>query len=256
MRNHFVSESVAARYARGRPEFHASVIESLRPSFEERQLITVLDVGCGTGSSTRPLTRLARLVVGLDPSLAMLTHARRTPRTGYVTGRAEELPFRTGSFDLLTVSLAFHWLDRERFLTEALRILGRTGLLVVYDNFIAGRTEDGEDESIGQWMRDIYWRRYPYPPRSPVDFAPGENVEPGFRCESRDEYQNLVDFTRERLVDYLVTQTNVIAAVEEGEEGIDEVRGWLLRELASFFEGRGSRNFVFEGPIWILRPSG
>jgi SAM-dependent methyltransferase len=184
----------------------------------------------------------------------MLAHARRPPQVSWVAGSAEEIPFRTGSFDLLTVSLAFHWLDRERFLTEALRILAPTGFLVVYDNFFAGKTEDGEDEGLGQWMRDIYWRRYPYPPRSPVDFAPGENVQPGFRCETRDEYRNLVEFRREGLVDYLVTQTNVIAAVEEGEELIDEVRAWLLRELASFFHDRGSRSLVFEGPIWILRP--
>jgi hypothetical protein len=68
-----------------------------------------------------------------------------------------------------------------------------------------------------------------------------------------DEYQNVMEFTRERLVDYLVTQTNVIAAVEEGEEDIDEVRRWLLRELAPFFRGRESRRSIFEGPVWILR---
>jgi ubiquinone/menaquinone biosynthesis C-methylase UbiE len=192
--------------------------------------------------------------VGLDSSLAMLSHAYRSPHASYVGGRAEELPFRTDSFDLLTVSLAFHWLDRRLFLTEALRVLGCTGLLVVYDNFFAGRTGDDEDEGLGQWMRDIYWRRYPYPPRSTVDFAPEESVDPGFQCETRNEYQNIVEFSRERLVDYLVTQTNVIAAVEEGEECIDDVRGWLLRELASFFEGRESRRFIFECPIWILRP--
>ena len=210
MRNHFATESVAARYAQGRPEFHANLIEILRPRLERRQYATALDVGCGTGASTRPLNHLTRRAVGLDSSLAMLSHAYRSPHASYVGGWAEELPFRTDSFDLLTVSLAFHWLDRKRFLSEALRVLDRTGLLVVY----------------------------------------------GFQCESRNEYENSVEFSRERLVDYLVTQTNVIAAVEEGEEDIDEVRGWLLRELASFFEGGESRRFVFECPIWILRPKG
>lgn len=173
----------------------------------------------------------------------------------YVAGRAEELPIRAGSFDLLTVSLTFHWLDRERFLPEALRVLNRHGRVVVYDNFFAGRAEEGGEDGMGQWMRDVYWKRYPYPSRFPLDFTAGDLVEPGFRCEMHDEYQNLVEFTRERLVDYLVTQTNVIAAVEEGDECIDDVRGWLLCELASFFEGRESRRFIFECPIWILRPT-
>ncbi|MGH7587756.1 MAG: class I SAM-dependent methyltransferase [Gemmatimonadota bacterium] len=228
------------------------MIERLGPYLEEREVTTALDVGCGTGASTRPLTRVARRVVGLDPSLAMLAQAPRPSEPAYVAGRGEELPFRTDSFDLLTVSLTFHWLERERFLHEGLRVLRRSGLVVVYDNFFAGRAED-EDEDLDPWMRDIYWRRYPYPPRFSVDFAPGEKIEPGFRCEIRDEYKNTVEFTRERLVDYLVTQTNVISAIEEGKEDIDEVRRWLLRELISFFEGREFRSLIFEGPIWILR---
>ena len=254
VQNHFVREAVAERYVLGRPEFHPGLIETLRSLLEARRYGAALDVGCGTGASTRPLIRLAGRVVGLDSSLAMLAHARRLSKMGYVAGGAEELPFRAGSFDLLTVSLTFHWLDRKRFLPEALRVLHRYGLVVVYDNFFAGRAEEGGDDGMGQWMRDVYWKRYPYPPRFPLDFTPGDLVEPGFRCESQDKYKNLVEFSRERLVDYLVTQTNVIAAVEEGEDDIDEVRRWLLRELAPFFGTRESRRFVFEGPIWILRP--
>lgn len=255
VRNHFASEPVAARYARGRPEFHDRVMESLGARLDRGGIETALDVGCGTGASTRPLIRVSRRVIGLDLSLPMLARARRVPQTSYVAGWAEALPFRSGTFDLLTVSQAFHWLDRERFLAEALRILDPIGLLVIYDSFFAGRTVDLNDEGrLGSWMRENFWRRYPYPPRFSFDFAPGENVAPGFRCETRDEHQVTVELTMERLVDYLVTQTNVIAAVDEGEEDIDVVRGWLLRELASFFEDPGSRRFVFEGPIWFLRP--
>jgi ubiquinone/menaquinone biosynthesis C-methylase UbiE len=253
VKNHFARESVAERYALGRPEFHPGLIEILGSRLGKGRFGTALDVGCGTGASTRPLIRLTRRVVGLDPSLAMLAHARRLSEGGYVAGRAEELPFKAGSFGLLTVSLTFHWLDRERFLPEALRVLNGHGRVVVYDNFFVGKAEEGEEDGMAQWMRDIYWKKYPYPPRFPLDFTVGDFVEPGFRCEMHDEYQNVMEFTRERLVDYLVTQTNVIAAVEEGEEDIDEVRRWLLRELAPFFRGRESRRSIFEGPVWILR---
>lgn len=255
MRNHFGSESVAARYALGRPEFHAIVIDRLRRRLEPSRLTTALDAGCGTGASTRPLTRLARRAVGLDPSLAMLAHAAPSPQSDYVAGGAEELPFRTGSFDLLTVSSAFHWLDRDRFLVEALRVLRREGLLVVYDNFLTGEMDDGADKGdIAQWMRSVYWKRYPYPPRAPVEFELGERVAPGFQCETHDEYRNRMEFTKGELIDYLVTQTNVIGAVEEGVEDIEEVRRWLSRELALFFHDRRARSFVFDGPIWVLRP--
>lgn len=255
VRNHFATEPVAARYAWGRPEFHDRIVESLRAHLDRDGFATALDVGCGTGASTRPLTRFTRRVIGLDPSLPMLARAHRAPQPSYVAGWAEALPFRSGTFDLLTVSQAFHWFERERFLAEALRLLDPTGLLVIYDSFFAGSTVDPKDEGrLGSWMRENYWRRYPYPPRSSFDFAPGEDLAPGFRCESRDEHQVAMELTRERLVDYLVTQTNVIAAVDECGQDIDVVRGWLLRELAPFFVDSGSRMFVFEGPIWFLRP--
>jgi SAM-dependent methyltransferase len=42
------------------------------------------------------------------------------------------------AFDLLAVSLAFHRLDQQRFLSEARRALIPAGSLVFYDAFFEG----------------------------------------------------------------------------------------------------------------------
>ena len=75
----------------------------------------------------------------------------------------------------------------------------------------------------------------------------------GFHFIGQEDYQNFVQFSLETLVDYLVTQSNVVVAVEGGKEKIEDVRRWLTENLAPFFVGRAEATFMFRGPIWYLR---
>jgi SAM-dependent methyltransferase len=118
-----------------------------------------LDVGCGTGLSTRPLRRLARTVVGLDPAAAMLREAKRARRASYVQGRAEQLPVTDASFDVVTIGCAYHWCDSEAFLGEAARILRSGGALVIYDNGFLG--EVSGSAAILEWLKSEHWSRLP-----------------------------------------------------------------------------------------------
>jgi hypothetical protein len=63
----------------------------------------------------------------------------------------------------------------------------------------------------------------------------------------------VVTFSRETLIDYLVTQTNVIAAVEGGCEHLTDVRHWLMHSITPLFEDREVAHFLFQGPIWYLQ---
>ncbi len=79
-----------------------------------------------------------------------------------------------------------------------------------------------------------------------------ENVNPyGFRLLKEEWDKNIVGFSLEGRVDYLVTQRNVIAAVEGGKEKIEEVREWLTESVKSMF-GNAKENFLFSTPIWYL----
>ncbi len=101
----------------------------------------ILDIGCGTGYFTRLLRgrfRRAR-ITALDLSEAMLhqtrrAHARRLPwqgRNQHCAGDAAALPFRDGSFDLVTSNLAMQWVDDpQRMLAEMRRVLAPGGLLL------------------------------------------------------------------------------------------------------------------------------
>ena len=60
---------------------------------------TVLDVGCGTGQSTRDAARVAARVLGIDLSGAMIRRARQRGAGTFVQGDAQVYPFEPESFD-------------------------------------------------------------------------------------------------------------------------------------------------------------
>jgi SAM-dependent methyltransferase len=118
---------------------HDAVVEHLRNGACRR----VLDVGCGTGIlATRLRGELpGTQVVGCDFSSGMLRHAQARDRHGsWVRGDGGRLPFRSGSFDAIVSTEAFHWFpDKRAALTEFRRVLRRRGrlLLVLVNPYLA-----------------------------------------------------------------------------------------------------------------------
>lgn len=251
MSNFFAYQTVAERYAESRPYFHPLVIEHFR-QFAELDLPVerALDVACGTGQSTQALAEIARSVVGVDSSAAMIEQAPPLPDVEYEVASAERLPFDNAAFDLVTVGLAFHWFDQDRFLQEAARVLRLGRWLVIYDNGFRGRMR--EESTFETWMKGEYWRRYPSPPRGSKEVGKERAAASGFALEGQESYSNEVAMSREELVRYLLTQSNVISVVEGGEENAEDVAAWLERSVAPFFDDE-PRTMIFGGSIWYLR---
>jgi SAM-dependent methyltransferase len=250
--NYFTHKLAAERYAAGRPYFHPQVISRIRSHFSlARQVSSAVDVGCGTGLSTLALKSLAEQVVGVDIAHEMITLAPREPHISYVVSPAERLPFVGDSFDLMTVSQAFHWTNRNDFLGEARRVLHRHGWLIVYDNYFSGQME--ENPEFEEWVEHYYHRQYPSPPRASVNFGAADAEDEGLQFAHEETYPNSTRFSLEGLVSYLMTHTNVIAAVEGGNQQASDVREWLRKGIAPFFENRMEATIGFNAPIWYLR---
>jgi ubiquinone/menaquinone biosynthesis C-methylase UbiE len=92
----------------------------------------VLEVGCGTGHWLHRLQNSQIEAIGIDPSDAMLSHARRKMPCGrLIRGRAEALPFEVGRFDRLFYINAFHHVaDKRRAIEEARRVLRAGGTML------------------------------------------------------------------------------------------------------------------------------
>lgn len=110
---------------------------ALAPSVAGRR---VIDLGCGMGTFAIEATRAGARGVGIDPSAAALAAARRVAAAenvpvGFVRADAAALPFAGGSGDVMIAADLVEHLDDDtlrRVLTEAERVLGPGGALIVY----------------------------------------------------------------------------------------------------------------------------
>jgi len=101
----------------------------------------ILDIGCGTGYFTRLLAgkfKKAEITAAdISEQMVLCTrerHAMRLPWHGkrhHITADGGHLPFRDGSFDLVTSNLAMQWLpDPQQMMREMRRVLAPGGLML------------------------------------------------------------------------------------------------------------------------------
>src|SRR5215831_7668754 len=113
-------------YARCRepypPAFFSTVAERLSFRLDMR----LLDAGCGPGPLAIGFGPYVGSCVGVDPEPGMIRAARAAVKKAgvqvrLIEGRLEDLPESVGTFDLVTIGRALHWMHRE----GALRVLDR-----------------------------------------------------------------------------------------------------------------------------------
>ncbi len=97
----------------------------------------VLDIACGPGTLSlcaKDLVGESGLVLGLDPSMGMLRHARKNGISKILRGRAEQLPFVDGSFDFLIMGYALrHASDLNQTFKEFHRVLKSSGRILILE---------------------------------------------------------------------------------------------------------------------------
>ena len=100
--------------------------------------LTLLDVGCGTGTMLERYAAGGCEVTGLDASAAMLAQARRRlgPGAHLHLGDAARMPFADAAFDLVVMTMVLHEMPpqlRSAVLAEAIRVLDPQGRLLLID---------------------------------------------------------------------------------------------------------------------------
>lgn len=84
---------------------------------------SVLDVGAGTGNYSYALAEEGYRVTALEPSKTMREQAKQHENLSWFDGYAEELPFASGSFDGVVMTLCMHhFSDWRKALCEAIRV--------------------------------------------------------------------------------------------------------------------------------------
>lgn len=97
---------------------------------------TIIEVGSGPGTFLKKLTKLKnRTIIALDPSPPMLYYSTSKIRSAnYVLGLAESMPFKNNSIDVIFCIFSFRdFFNKEKFISEAWRVLRRHGKLIIVD---------------------------------------------------------------------------------------------------------------------------
>ena len=151
----------------------------------------LLDLGTGTGVIALSLAALFDEVFAVDPDAEMLREATRIAKTRgienvkFVHSRAEDMGPGSGTFRLITVGSAFHWMDRTHVIAFSHGALQASGILAIIGT---SREEDDRVEgSAPPIPRDrirAVVRRY---------LGPKRRAGSGFFQKPEERYEDLLD---------------------------------------------------------------
>jgi SAM-dependent methyltransferase len=175
--------------------------------------LDVLEVAAGTGIWSRFLLGLGATLTVVEPDDQMrAVLVRRSPEVHALVGTAESLPVEDASFDVVSVSSAWHWFQQPDATIEMARVLRDGGRLFVQWN---GFGRDVEWVNELSKLRDQSVRR-----RS---WRAAELSDAGLFHDVRDFS---IDWTWRRTIEELVqhfgTYSGVIARTDEERQRLRE----------------------------------
>lgn len=95
----------------------------------------LVDIGCGTGLSTRPWTPFVQRIIGIDPSEELLSVAssqNQYDHVSYQKGVGSDTGFNNKSVDIVTAMHSIHWMEPVSTLAEVSRVLNNKGMFIIY----------------------------------------------------------------------------------------------------------------------------
>jgi SAM-dependent methyltransferase len=124
----------AGDYVTGRPSYPDAALDVLFDGLGEPADVLAVDLGAGTGISSRLLAERGARVLAVEPNQAMREAAEPHPRVEWIAGTAESTGLAEAGADLVAVFQAFHWFDHRQALDEIVRILRPGGRAAVIYN--------------------------------------------------------------------------------------------------------------------------
>ena len=97
----------------------------------------MVDIACGSGQSTFPLSPVFKRCIGTDISEAQISYAKEkidkhTPNVEFEVSSSDKLSFPDQSVDMISCAQAWHWLDHSTTIPEVQRVLKKPGCVAIY----------------------------------------------------------------------------------------------------------------------------
>jgi predicted TPR repeat methyltransferase len=144
--------TTAEFYEQYRPPYPVEFFRTVAQKLTLDKRHALVDLGTGPGVLALGFAPYVGRVVGVDPETAMLAAARgAAAREGahvtFIEGRAEDLPVEIGSFDVVTIGRALHWMDHAALGPVFARLVAPGGAIAICASFSA---RDGSNP----WLED------------------------------------------------------------------------------------------------------
>jgi SAM-dependent methyltransferase len=246
----------AARYDRARPTYPRALVDRILSLSPGKRFV---DVGCGTGISSRPFQAAGCAVLGVEPDGRMADFARGRGLDVEVA-KFEDWDPAGRTFDAVVSGTAWHWVDPLAGARKVADVLAPHGLLALFDNgFELPRAvmdaqaeayrhavpgapvresseEDGEggEEDVEEYAKQIYAEQY-------VKAADGIRRTGAFGEPEDLRFEWERTYTRDEWVDILPTQGG-LNHLQEDQRGrflahvgaaIDELGGAFTMSYAT-----------------------
>jgi SAM-dependent methyltransferase len=232
----------AAYYARYRPPYPLQLIKDIASHYGLDGKGRLLDLGCGPGTLTLPLSRYFESALAIDIDGGMIEEAKRIQQyisefrqrtIEWCVMPAEGISPALGSFRLVTCGSSFHWMDRDLVL-ERIRDVLEPGCGVALVGGLSGWLDGPE-----QWQKVITdaVRRYLGDRRRAGNtfFEPGERFEQtlprnGWTVEFERDYSVTLEWDLDSIMGHLWSTSfaNRTLFGDRVEEFEKELRGELL----------------------------
>lgn len=138
----------AADYVKYRPSYPTAAIDKILQGLNSPSQLVAVDIGAGTGISSRLLAQRGVKVIAIEPNAAMRQAAQSHPLVEFRDATAEATSLPDTSVELVVCFQSFHWFNPQPTLLEFHRILKYKGRLAVvwnerdrHDEFTANYTQ-------------------------------------------------------------------------------------------------------------------
>jgi len=226
-------EGFAMRYDRYRPRPPPALLDLLPPLAGVERPRLVVDLGSGSGLSTRFWAERSDEVVGVEPNDAMRAYAEAAtvaPNVRYVGASAYETGLPDACADLVTAAQSLHWMRPERVFPEIGRLLRPGGVLCAYEYFVLQTpawTPEAAWERVRKKKSELRARLDLVARGWPVSIERLE--QSGVFREARELVLHSVeDGDGERLVGLALSEGSLVTLLEAGageeEVGLDRLR--------------------------------
>ena len=186
-----------SKYRPGYPDGYFLLLQELGIGLKNQD---ILDIGTGTGALALPFAKQGAHVTGVDISKGQIEAAKtlasqKKLNVRFIVAKAEETNLPDKSFDVITASMCWGYLDQKKMPEEAARLLRKNGLLLI-SSLNWERDGDTITQRTGELLKKYGSERKHQRRREAGSIIPEWSKEK-FRLKTYHTYYVTIPFTKE-----------------------------------------------------------